>query len=86
MRQTTLRVDLRNNIVHSNANGDLGVAPFFDRVYFFNGAFSDITAQTTNDHHQRHAELHDRRHGLPVPGLDRTRSAGWRVCLATGGA
>lgn len=48
VRQTTQRVDLRNNIVHSNANGDLGVAPFFDRVYFFNGLFSDISAQTTD--------------------------------------
>lgn len=34
VRQTSVRVDLRNNIAHSNANGDFGVAPFFDRGYF----------------------------------------------------
>ena len=36
VRQTTLRVDLRNNIVHSNANGDIGMSPWFDRAYFCN--------------------------------------------------
>ena len=47
VRQTTQRIDLRNNIVHSNNTGDIGLAPFFDRVYFYNGAYSDITAQAT---------------------------------------
>jgi hypothetical protein len=32
--QTTVHVDLRNNIAHSNTNGDFGVAPFFDRAYW----------------------------------------------------
>jgi hypothetical protein len=27
-------VDLRNNIVHSNANGNIGMSPWFDRAYF----------------------------------------------------
>ena len=42
VRQTTQRIDLRNNIVHSNSTGDIGVAPPFDRAYFFNGVYTQI--------------------------------------------
>jgi hypothetical protein len=34
--QTSVRVDLRNNIAHSNANGDFGLVAPFDRAYFCN--------------------------------------------------
>jgi hypothetical protein len=33
---------LRNNVAHSNANGDFGVAPFFDRGYFCNPGCTQI--------------------------------------------
>jgi hypothetical protein len=42
VRQTSVRVDLRNNIAHSNANGDFGLAPFFDRGYFCNPGCTQI--------------------------------------------
>ena len=42
VRQTTPRIDLRNNIAHSNTSGDFGVSPFFDRGYFCNPACTQI--------------------------------------------
>ena len=48
VRQTTQRIDLRNNIVHSNNIGDIGVAPFFDRAWFFNGVYTDIRTQVAD--------------------------------------
>jgi uncharacterized repeat protein (TIGR01451 family) len=42
VRQTSTRIDLRNNIAHSNANGDFGVSPFFDRGYFCNPGCTQI--------------------------------------------
>jgi uncharacterized repeat protein (TIGR01451 family) len=42
VRQKSLRIDLRNNIAHGNANGDFGVSPFFDRGYFCDGACTQI--------------------------------------------
>ncbi len=42
VRQTTPRIDLRNDIAHSNASGDFGVSPFFDRGYFCNPACMQI--------------------------------------------
>ena len=49
VRQTTQRIDLRNNIVHSNNTGDIGIAPPFDRAWFFNSVvYTDITAQVAD--------------------------------------
>jgi hypothetical protein len=42
VRQTSVRVDLRNNIAHSNANGDFGLSPFFERGYFCNPACTQV--------------------------------------------
>jgi uncharacterized repeat protein (TIGR01451 family) len=42
VRQTSTRIDLRNNIAHSNTNGDFGVSPFFDRGYFCNPGCTQI--------------------------------------------
>jgi uncharacterized repeat protein (TIGR01451 family) len=42
VRQTTPRIDLRNDIAHSNASGDFRVSPFFDRGYFCNPACTQI--------------------------------------------
>ena len=47
-RQTTQRIDLRNNIVHSNNTGDIGIAPPFDRAWFFNGVYTDIRTQVAD--------------------------------------
>ncbi len=43
VRQTSLRIDLRNNIAHSNLNGDFGVSRFFDSGYFCDPAPSNCT-------------------------------------------
>jgi len=43
VRQTSLRIDLRNNIAHSNLNGDFGVSRFFDSGYFCDPAPSTCT-------------------------------------------
>ena len=48
VRQTTQRIDLRNNIVHSNNTGDIGIAPPFDRAWFFNGVYTDIRTQVAD--------------------------------------
>ncbi|MCG6921990.1 MAG: DUF11 domain-containing protein, partial [Acidobacteria bacterium] len=42
VRQTSVRVDLRNNIAHSNAGGDFGVGPLFDYGYFCNPGCTQI--------------------------------------------
>jgi len=48
VRQTTQRIGLRNNIVHSNNTGDIGVSPPFDRVWFYGGAYTNVTAQAAD--------------------------------------
>ena len=48
VRQTTTRVDLRNNIVHSNNTGDIGISPPFDRAWFANPGYTNITASVAD--------------------------------------
>jgi hypothetical protein len=42
VRQTSVRVDLRDNLAHSNAGGDFGVGPFFEGGYFCNPGCTQI--------------------------------------------
>ncbi len=66
VRQTSLRIDLRNNIAHSNLNGDFGVSPFFDSGYFCDPAPTNCTQVANGGSIGPNEYLADRNHNYEL--------------------